>query len=199
MFGEIVEVTDPYPHPELLYETWHSLLTERQHERCQKYHSLFKTNGVNALSLGEFEGIKAMRKKNIAWERKYGTVYVKPYNDGIIPDALKVPVTNKDEADAFNKEWSKFRDLANADKRRQIRKMVEEKKFRVYRQLAWPEPAQKLAWRLYVPGGPVKDEQPAPAAKAGKRSQENENAGSVEKAGKRSCTDDFIDLTQDDD
>ena len=209
MFGEIVEVTDPYPHPELLYEDL-QVLTRNQVLMCEARMRLYKTSRRDSpravLNIQVVEAIEAKSKEthgkileNRAWERKHGTVYVKPYNDGIIPDALKVPVTNDDEAVAFNKEWLKYQTLANADKRRQIRKMVEEKKFRVYRQLACPEPTQKLVWRLNAPEGPVKAEQPAPAAKAGKRSQENENAGSAAKAGKRSCMDDFIDLTQDDD
>lgn len=194
MFGEIVEVTDePYPHPEALYGSF-QVLTQSQVQKCEVYISKFKTSRRDSpsafLDVGMVEAIeakteenKAKIKENRAWERKYGIIYVKPFNDGKIPAALTVPVTNDDEAKAFSKEWSKFFDLANADKCRQILQMVEEKKFRVYRQLEWPEPAQKQVWRLYATGGgPAKDEQPGPVAKSGKRPRS-----------------DYIDLTLDDD
>ena len=173
MFGEIVEVTEPYPHPEVLYESWHSLLTENQAIRFNRYRSVLKTRGENALSMGEFEGIRAMLKENRAWEKKHGIVYVKPFNNGIIPEALTGRVTNKDEAEKFSKLFSKFQSQAAADKRMQIQKMVEQQRFRVYRQLEWAEPAQKLAWRLYAAGGGA-----GPVAKTGKRPRsEDEQPG----------------------
>ena len=181
MFGQIVEVTEPYPYPEVLYESWHGLLTESQLTRYRRYNALLNVNGITALSQGELEGIKDMRKANMAWERKHGIVYVKPFNDGKIPAALTGPVTNDEEAKAFSKKFDEFRAQANADKRMQIQKMVEEKRFRVYRQLERPEPTQKLVWRLCA-----KDEQPGPVAKTGKRFRSDSPC-------------EFVDLTQDHD
>ena len=74
--------------------------------------------------------------------------------------------------------------------------MEEEKRFRVYRQLEWPEPAKKLVWRLCA-----KDEQPGSGAKTGKRtlpSDFEEKSDPVAKSGESSRSI-VIDLTQDDD
>lgn len=211
MFGEIVEVTEPYPHPEVLYQSCQVLTKDQvimvegvyRRDRVNRNVALKKVLGDKKVQDIEKDivDIKAKIKANRAWEKKHGIVYVKPFNNGIIPEALTGRVTNKDEAEKFSKLFSKFQSQAAADKRMQIQKMVEQQRFRVYRQLEWAEPAQKLAWRLYAAGGgagPVaktgkrprsEDEQPDPSVSVDLTQEPDEQPGpSI-----------FVDLSQDDD